>query len=231
MYRIYIVIQVQSSVQKAFVLNADSLILSVRVATVTGIALILVTTHSLVVIVGLRVGMAPQTTEGGIVATSMAVYTLIPFILVFPGENGEVHPVVIEGGWYPGGFVVAVGTGCREAHGLVRWIVGGVVVALVASNAGCRRIVREVSVTGCATHGSVSSVQWPYAAVIKCGRYPGCLIVTDSTVCRKSGRLMVRIGGGIVIILVASNTGIRRIVVVTVVAGCTIIGYIGMCPE
>ncbi len=93
-----------------------SSILPIRVATVTSTTVVLVTTHTLMVVVGLRIGVAAQTTERSVVAACMAVNTLIPFVLVFTGKNREIHSVVIKRGRYPGGFVVAVGTGRRESH-------------------------------------------------------------------------------------------------------------------
>jgi hypothetical protein len=58
------------------------LVLPVRVATVTSTTVVLVTTYTLVVVVGLWVGVATQTTERTIVAAGMTVNTLIPFVLV-----------------------------------------------------------------------------------------------------------------------------------------------------
>ena len=138
---------------------------------------------------------------------------------------------MIKGGWNPGCFVVAVGTGCGEAHGLVWRIVGGVVITLVTTNACSWRVAGEVAVAGHTTDGCMRAIQRPYTAVIKSGRYPGCLVVTHGTVGREPGSFVIWIGGGIIIVLVTSHTGIRCIVVVTIVAGRTIIGNVGMSPN
>ena len=58
------------------------LVLPIRVATVARVTLVLVTAYSLVVVVGLGIGVAAQTTERSVVAAGMAVNALIPFVLV-----------------------------------------------------------------------------------------------------------------------------------------------------
>ena len=58
------------------------LVLPVRVATVARVTLVLVTAYSLVVVIGLWIGVATQTTERSVVAAGMTVNTLIPFVLV-----------------------------------------------------------------------------------------------------------------------------------------------------
>ena len=138
---------------------------------------------------------------------------------------------MIEGRRYPSGFVVAIYTRCWESHRLVWRIIGGVIVALMTTNTGGWRVAREVAMTGCATGRCMRTVQWPHAAVIKCGRNPGGLIVTHRTVCRESGRFVIGIGGSVIICQVATHTGVWCIVVVSVVTCCTIIGNIGMCTQ
>lgn len=103
--------------------------------------------------------MTVDATEGGKIASDMAIDTIIPFTLVLAAVNREVHVVMVETGWLPGGFRVTILTGRRE-----------------------------------------------------------------------SGSGMVRIISPVVVIGVASETGIWCIVVVSVMAGNTIISYNGMCP-
>ena len=103
-------------------------------------------------------------------------------------------------------------------------VVGGVIVALVTAKACGGRIVGEVTVTGCTTDRCMCSIQWPYTAVVKCGGYPGSLVVTHCTIGREPGSFVIWIGGGVIVILVTSHTGIRCIVVVAVVTGCTVVG-------
>ena len=61
-------------------------------AAITGTAVVLVTAYTLVIVVGLRVGMTAQTTEGSVIPAGMAVNTLIPLILVLSGEIGKYMP-------------------------------------------------------------------------------------------------------------------------------------------
>ena len=126
---------------------------------------------------------------------------------------------------------MAVGTGCGEAHGLVWRIVGGVVITLVTTNACSWRVAGEVAVAGYTTDGCMRAIQRPHTAVIKSGRYPGCLVVTHGTVGREPGSFVIWIGGGIIVVLVTSHTGIRCIVVVAIVAGRTVVGNrsVGSC--
>ena len=110
-------------------------------------------------------------------------------------------------------------------------VVGGVIVALVTAKACGGRIVGEVTVTGCTTDRGMCSIQWPYTAVVKCGGYPGSLVVTHCTIGREPGSFVIWIGGGVIVILVTTHTGIRCIVVVAVVTGCTVVGNARVCSQ
>lgn len=120
-------------------------------AAITGTAVVLVTAYTLVIVVGLWIGVTAQTTERSVIPAGMAVNTLIPLILVLSGENREVHAIVVKGGRHPGCFVVTIGAGRRESHRLVRRIVGSIVIGLVTTNTCGRRVIGEIAVTGCTT--------------------------------------------------------------------------------
>ena len=66
--------------------------------------------------------------------------------------------------------------------------------------------------------------------MVKSGRIPGCFGMTILTGCREPCGRVVRVGCRIVIAHVAAVAGVRRGVVVAVVAGCTVIGDSRMCP-
>ena len=67
--------------------------------------------------------------------------------------------------------------------------------------------------------------------MIKCRWLPGCLIVTFCTVGRKLLRNVIRVCCLCEIVVVATVTGIGCIVVITIVAGSTVVGDSRMSPE
>ena len=67
--------------------------------------------------------------------------------------------------------------------------------------------------------------------MIPCCRFPRALRMTGLTGCWKLGSLMIRVVGLIVIVLVTSKTCVWGVVVITVMAGCALICYGGMCPD
>jgi hypothetical protein len=93
-----------------------SLILPIRVTAVAGIAIIGVPTHSIMIIIGLWVGMAAQTIEGGKITSGMTICTGIPFVLVRSAKNGEIVIVMLKVNLTPFNLIMAIGTGCRESH-------------------------------------------------------------------------------------------------------------------
>ena len=75
------------------------------------------------------------------------------------------------------------------------------------------------------------AVNWEVKVVmIPCCRFPRTLRVTGLTGGWKLGSLMIRVVGLIVIVLVTSKTCVWGVVVITVMAGCALICYGGMCP-
>ena len=75
---------------------------------VTSIALIYISRNPIVLIQQVRGGVmfvAINAAEGCKVArTGMAFRTIVPFSLVFPAVNGEVHSIMIKSRRYPGRF-------------------------------------------------------------------------------------------------------------------------------
>lgn len=69
-----------------------------------------------------------------------------------------------------------------------------------------------------------------FHVMIKRGWLPGGLGVAGNAISRELQGLVIRIRGLIIIRLVAAGTGIRRIVIIPIVASRTIIGDHGMCP-
>lgn len=55
--------------------------------------------------------------------------------------------------------------------------------------------------------------------------------MTHGTVGRESGSLVIGVRRGIIIGLVTTDAGVGCIVVVSIVTGCTVIGYVGMCSN
>lgn len=71
----------------------------------TGVAFVNVAPYILVFIgqvSGVVVFMTVNATEGGKITRGMAIYTVVPFAIVFTTVNREVHAIVVKGGRYPG---------------------------------------------------------------------------------------------------------------------------------
>jgi hypothetical protein len=64
--------------RRFFVLNGFFSFFPVRVAAITGTAVVPVTAYTLVIVVGLWIGVTAQTTERSVIPAGMAVNTLIP---------------------------------------------------------------------------------------------------------------------------------------------------------
>ena len=88
-----------------------------------------------------------------------------------------------------------------------------------------------VGVAGNAVDVCVSAGQWEIGGVvIECCRHPGIFTMTDSAIGRKLQLDVIGVGGLIIVLGVASVAGIRRIVIIPVVAGYTVVGDGGMGP-
>ena len=159
-----------------------------------------------------------------IARSGVAIHTFVPFPLVFSAVNRE-RPIVIEVGRCPCRFRVAALTIGRELRGGVVGAHRLVIVTGVASKAGIGRIVVISIVAGRAVirNRHVGASDGINIIVVKGRRYPGRFRVTRLTVRRELRTGVVRIGGLPVIILMAAKTGVRRVVVIPVMAGGAII--------
>ena len=109
--------------------------------------------------------------------------------------------------------------------------VGGlVVVGDVAAGAGIGRVVVIAVVAGSAIigNGCVRSGQRVKTAVIESRRYPGRFGMAGGAIRRELRRHVVGIGGLVVVGDVTAGAGVRRVVVIAVVAGSAIIRYARM---
>lgn len=115
-----------------------------------------------------------------------------------------VHPVVLVVR-----FWVHVAGRAGELSEIVRIVVAVCTcVPLAVVGAGVNREILSV----------VVEIRW----------YPSCFRVASRAVCREACLLVVWIGSAVVIGCMASKTGVGRIVIVSVVAGCTIVLNAGM---
>jgi hypothetical protein len=139
-----------------------------------------------------------------------------------------------KGSRAPTGFGgVTRGTvGRKRQSGVVR--VGGlVVVGLVTTFAGIRCVVVIAVVTGCTIVGDVlmRPGERVNGAMVKSRGCPTVFIVADVAIGRELQGNVIGVGRLVVIVLVAPIAGIRCVVVIPVVAGCTIVGDAGMRPN
>ncbi len=144
-----------------------------RVAGQTGVILINIPADTAVLIVGLRVGMAIGAGHLCIIGrVSMAIDTLIPLAVMGPAVDGEILPVVVEGGRRPARLIMATGAIRRELSRLVVGIGRLVVVRIVAPETGIRRIVIITVVAGGAVvgNGGVRSLEDVVVVVVGKGR-------------------------------------------------------------
>ncbi len=115
----------------------------------------------------------------------------------------------------------------RDRQGYVVRIGGLVKICGMAARTGVGRI-REISVvTGIAIvlNGNVRAGKRIDHIVIKIGGHPGCFAVAGRTFGWELCRCVVRTGGRVIFRGVTACTGVRRAVVIAVVAGGAIIGY------
>jgi hypothetical protein len=103
-------------------------------------------------------------------------------------------------------------------------------VAAIAS-VGCAVVIAVVAGRTVVRYIGVCPIKDVIVVVIsKCGRVPARVgRVTRSAIGRKCQIYMVRVGGLVVVGLVASGTGVRRVVVIAVVAGVAIISDVLVC--
>ena len=105
------------------------------------------------------------------------------------------------------------------------------IIRIMAAVAGIGRIGIVSVVTTCTVvgNGSVCAGKRVNGVVVEGSRCPGSFYMATGTICRELGCRVVRIGGLVVIGVVATVTGIGRAVIVPVVAGRTICCDGSMC--
>ena len=114
-------------------------------------------------------------------------------------------------------------TGGGQIQREVAWIGTACIVIGMATGAGCGRIVVVTLVTVVTCHSCVRTREWPHGTVIERGRYPCILVVAVSASCRELLSDVIGVSGGVVVISVTTCTGIGCIVIIAVVAGCTVV--------
>jgi len=203
-----------------------------------GDAVILVSAHSLVVLIGilLIMLMAIDAAENGIVfRIRMTFGTGIPFAVMVTGIDGEVLCVVVKSRGYPGNLVMTGLAFGRELGGSMRRIGCLVVIVQVAAHAGIWGVVVIPVVAGHAIVGNAGVRPEQQKIIVVNGEQggfpPRISGVADLALVRQSKRAMVRIAGLVVIRQVASYAGIRGVVVIAIVADDAIVGNAGMRPE
>ena len=144
-------------------------------------------------------------------------------------SSQRVEIIVVKSGRHPSGFSVAFLAISRELVGEVIRIVRLVVVVCVAAVTSVRRIVVVPIVTDgtIVLNGSMGAAQHIVIVVNGEGsrvpiRYCGMAHVA---ICRYSQCHVIGVGGLVVIGDVAALAGVRRVVVIAVVANRTIVGY------
>lgn len=104
-----------------------------------------------------------------------------------------------------------------------------VIIRRVAAGTSVRRIVVIPLVATVAIHGLMRALQRPETVVIDRRRDPTTFIVADHAIRGETSVLVIRIGGLIVIRCMATVACVRRIVIIAIVASCTIVGQRDMC--
>ena len=111
------------------------------------------------------------------------------------------------------------------------WVYGRIIITLMAAHTSiwCIGIITHVAYDTIIGYRCMSACKWINCIMVKSRRLPGCLRVTNGAVCRKLRSLMIWVGCPIKIGSMTSKTRIWGIIIVTIVAGSTIIGNRNMC--
>ena len=96
-------------------------------------------------------------------------------------------------------------------------ISAGCIVIGMATGAGCGSVVVVALVTVVAGCGRVRTRERPHGTVIERGGHPCVLVVAVSASCRELLSDVVWIGGGVIIVGMATGTGVGRVCIVTLV--------------
>ena len=130
-----------------------------------------------------------------------------------------------ESGWRPSGICcMTCFTGGGQIEGQVTRISAGCIIIGMATGAGCGRIVVVALVTVVAGYGRVRTRERPHGAVIESCRCPCCLTMTVSTCGWELLSDVIGVSRCVIVIGVTTCTGVWCIVVIAVVAGCTVVG-------
>ena len=121
-----------------------------------------------------------------------------------------------------------------ELEGLVIRVGGLVVVRLVASGTGVRRVVVVAIVAGRAVigNGRVRAVEWVIIVVDgEFSRHPAIGGVASFTSCRDAQNYVIWVGGGIEIRLVTADTSIGCVGVIAADVAIGAVGHISVCAR
>ena len=131
-----------------------------------------------------------------------------------------------EGCWGPARLRrVTSGAIIRYSQGWVIWICGLIKVSGVTIDAKRGGAGIAINMAAGALNGRVCSRQREVGGImIKTSRLPGRLRMARGTFGRVASCLVIWISGGIVILDVATGTGIRRIGVISIMTASAIIG-------
>lgn len=130
--------------------------------------------------------------------------------------------IMIKSSWSPGCLTVAVSTCCRE---LLRCVigVGGLIIVICVTTNACVGWIYIVTLMAVITTNTCVSTHNRIKRVVERGRSPGRLTVA---ICAVHGELLCNVIGInrlVVVVRMTTSTGIRCIVVVTVVTGHTVV--------
>ena len=88
----------------------------------------------------------------------------------------------------------------------------------MTAGTGCRCVIVVTLVTVVTSYSCVRARERPHGAVIEGGGYPRILVVAVSASCRELLSDVVGVGGGVIIVGMATGTGCGRVCIVTLVA-------------
>ena len=111
------------------------------------------------------------------------------------------------------------------------WIRRGIIIidmTAITGVGGIGIITSDMTVHTVVLDRLMRSRQWIEGVMVKSRWYPGRLRMTIFAGGWEQCCLVIRIRRGIIIILVATHTGGRGIVVIAVMTGCAIVRYLGM---
>lgn len=129
-------------------------------------------------------------------------------------------------------MAVALSAVLRETRVLVIGACRGLEVRQVTSNTSvrCVGIPLRMAFNTLISDNIVLSNKWIYGIVIECARRPCRFVMTLGAILRKSGLCVIRIGGGVEVIKMATYTSIWRIGVAIRVTQIAIGGDGGVMP-